>query len=539
MAKPGLHPGETNDQSGQIRPLLDDLLRAEWLFDAREATNGSPEYALAVRLAADRARLWQNNLATVAQAWTQLSPEKISEGWQLRKQLPPNSIRFVHAGDWIVFSCAQNEIPLSDEMLRTIRAAKRPLPVANNYWLSVQADWPRLAKYFPALAPFDFPKIGVQVIGANGNLQLDGKFYLAQPLPPLENWRLPTNVIHPPLVSFTAARGVAPWLEQQSWFRQFDVPPAPGQLFVWALPQIPFQTFVAQPVPDGRAALAQLDAKLVGVFNTNSPNQFFHQIKMEMTSNHIAFTGLPFFSPFVEAKHEPAGDFLYGGFFPNLPRPQPLPQQLLSRLNQSNLVYYHWENSADRLKELPQLSQLLLMVTEHRQLDTQSAAGKWLDRLQPALGSSVTEVIQSAPRELTFVRTSPGGLTALELLALANWLEASNFPGCDLKLPPRKPLNFNVRIRKFPARHPLQRPVRRDRFNCIDSCSNSASTLTTSPRFARRGIAGAASASLIRWSPPFFAKRLDVTASPRICARTGGTSRTATFGNCAKSSRRG
>ena len=43
-------PGETNDQSGQIRPLLDDLLRAEWLFDAREATNGSPEYALAVRL---------------------------------------------------------------------------------------------------------------------------------------------------------------------------------------------------------------------------------------------------------------------------------------------------------------------------------------------------------------------------------------------------------------------------------------------------------------------------------------------------------
>ena len=29
------------------------------------------------------------------------------------------------------------------------------------------------------------------------------------------------------------------------------------------------------------------------------------------------------------------------------------------------------------------------------------------------------------------------------------------------------------------------------------------------------------------------------TASPRICAKTGGISRTATYGNCARKSRRG
>ena len=39
--------------------------------------------------------------------------------------------------------------------------------------------------------------------------------------------------------------------------------------------------------------------------------------------------------------------------------------------------------------------------------------------------------------------------------------------------------------------------------------------------------------------PRGFAKPPARTASPRICAKTGGTSRTATFGNCAKSSKPG
>jgi hypothetical protein len=41
---------------------------------------------------------------------------------------------------------------------------------------------------------------------------------------------------------------------------------------------------------------------------------------------------------------------------------------------------------------------------------------------------------------LSFTRKAPGGLTAVELTALANWLEAPNFPGCDLSLPAPKRL---------------------------------------------------------------------------------------------------
>ena len=307
-------------------------------------------------------------------------------------------------------------------------------PGAETNWLAAELNWPRLAQIFPALKEYDFPKIQMQVVGRGGNLQLTGRLALAQPLPPLENWRLPASTIRQPLISFTAARGVGPWLAKQPWMRPLEIQPQPDQLFIWALARIPFQTFAAEPVPDAKAALAQLDRRLSA--DTNWQRHFTIPLTLTMTNNEISWRGMPFITPFVQAVREPAGDFLFGGFFQNPPTTRPLPPELLAPLNQPNLVYYHWEITAERLKELPQLSQLLLMLTRHRQLGGQSAAGKWLNRVDPALGSSVTEVTQTAPNELAFKRTAPGGLTAIELLAFANWLEAPQFPALDLRLPP-------------------------------------------------------------------------------------------------------
>jgi hypothetical protein len=77
-----------------------------------------------------------------------------------------------------------------------------------------------------------------------------------------------------------------------------------------------------------------------------------------------------------------------------------------------------------------------------------------LNHVGPTLGNSVTEITQTAPNELTFMRKAPGGLTAVELFALASWLEAPNFPGCDLQLPPpRRKLNHRppVNVMSAPA----------------------------------------------------------------------------------------
>jgi hypothetical protein len=208
------------------------------------------------------------------------------------------------------------------------------------------------------------------------------------------------------------------------------------------------------PVPDARKTLKELEQKMSA--NTNWQNHFMMPLTMEVTNDQISWLGLPYIVPSLEALHEPTGDFLFASVFPNGPKTKPLPPELFLRLAQSNLVYYHWEITAARLKLLPQLSQLALMVTRHRQLEAQSAAGKWLDRVGPTLGNMVTEVTQTAPNELTFMRKAPGGLTAVELTALANWLEAPNFPGCDLSLPlPR----FKRPHPKTPGKPPVQIPA--------------------------------------------------------------------------------
>ena len=110
----------------QLRPLLDDLLQSEWFLSVRDATNGSPEFALVIRLNPDRAGLWQTNLANILESWTGLSAEKIRGGWELKKHLPPDLIRFVRAGDWVVFGWGQDELPLNNALVR--RVSRKSVP---------------------------------------------------------------------------------------------------------------------------------------------------------------------------------------------------------------------------------------------------------------------------------------------------------------------------------------------------------------------------------------------------------------------------
>jgi hypothetical protein len=351
-----------------------------------------------------------------------------------------------------VIGCGENELPLSAEIRHSASAAN---------WLTLEANWPRLAQVFPVLAKFDFPKIEMQVTGRGGDLRVKGKLNLSQPLPPLAQWRMPTNTIHQPFASFTAVRGVTSWLEKQSWAQPYEISPMPDQFFVWVLPQISFQTFAAVPVPDAKAALVELDAKLAA-HRPDPQSGLLMPITTQMTNNEIGWRGIPFASPSVRAVREKSGDFLLGGFFPNVARSQPLPQELFTQLNTPNLVYYHWEITAQRLALAVQVSQLLLMVSDYKQFNVNSVAGKWLNKIGPTPGSAVTEARETAPNEVTFTRRAPGGFTALELFALANWLEAPNFPGCDLRLPPRvrHPLHPKLPGTPVPMSVPAPAPAR-------------------------------------------------------------------------------
>ncbi len=442
-------PAGAGDGAAQLRPLLDDLLKSEWIFEVRDATNGSPEYTLAIRLDAGRAQLWSTNLAAVFQMWTGIPAAKDQSGnWELKKHQPPNLIRFARAGDWVVVDCGQDKLLLGNEILEQFLKT-RPA-VAETNWLTADLDWPRLARWFPLLKAVDLPETRWQAVGRNGDLRLDGKLIFPRPLAlTLEKWRIPVDAIHQPIVSFTAARGIAPWLEKQDWARPYEISPVPNQMFVWAMAGFPLQTFAAVPVPDAKAALAQFEQKMSA--NTGWQSHLMMPVTMVMTNNQISWRGMPFIAPNLRALHEPAGDFLFAEVFPNSPKSRPLPPELFARLNRTNLVYYDWEITGERLKLLPQLTQLALMFTKHKQLAAQSAAARWLYHVSPALGVAVTEAAQTAPNELSFTRKAPAGLTAIELTALANWLEATNFPGCDLRVPPPKPRLPHPRVPGAPV----------------------------------------------------------------------------------------
>jgi hypothetical protein len=443
-------PAGAGDGAAQLRPLLDDLLKSEWVFEMRDTSTGSPEYALAVRLNSERAQAWQGNLQGLLESWTKIAAQKVPGGWELQKHQPPNLFRFQRSGDWVVIDCGENELLLDGAILGPFLKTRIAAPETN--WLTADLDWPRLARWFPVLARFDFAKIQMQVIGRGGDLHLSGKIISPQPFGlTLDKWRLPTNTIHQPFVSFTAVRGIAPWLQRQGWAQQFEISPVPNQVYFWALPQVAFQTFAAVPVPDANAALDQLYGR-IAASHEDPQGQFFMPLHASMANHEISWTGVPFAAPFVRALREPAGDFLFAGLFPNLPRSKQLPPELFTALAPANLVYYNWEITAERLKLLLQPVQLAFVLSRHRQFDEQLAAAKWLNHVGPMLGNTITEVTQTAPDELTFTRNAPGGLTAVELFALAYWLESANFPGLDPRLPPRIRLHAHpVKILSAPS----------------------------------------------------------------------------------------
>jgi hypothetical protein len=249
------------------------------------------------------------------------------------------------------------------------------------------------------------------------------------------------------LTSFTAARGFGPWLRSQPWANSFEFSPEPDQLFVWSLGKMPLQTFIAVPTPNAANALAQLGQNLST--DNHWRDHLMSPFKLQQTTNRIFLSDVPFAAPQIQAMHDPSGDFLMADIFPNPPGGKFPPPALFQQLAPANLVYYHWEVTSVRLKALPQITQLALLLTHHQQLEGQSAAGQWLKRIGPTLGASVTEMAQTGPSELSFIRQAPGGLTAFEFIALANWLQATNFPGCNLNLPPQQPI--------IPFSHPMKK----------------------------------------------------------------------------------
>jgi len=414
------------DGAAKLRPLFDDLQASEWFLEARAAAGAKPDVAIAIKLAPAHAQAWEAALKPYFPAAT-----------------------FKQTTGWLIFDSSTGAVKVGDALAQKITA---PQPG----WLSLDVNWPRLAQWYPKLKELELPETLFDVTAPDTNLHISGKFFFPENLSiKLDPWQFPSNTVHQPFTSFTAVRGFADWLDTQAWAQPVKLSPPANQIITWSLKGVPFQTFAAVPVADAAPALRQLDANLRPVvLDRDAHGGFAAPFILSLTNNQIVLTGTPVIAPYIKTVNEPAGHFLLAGGFPNTQNNKPLPPELFQHLAQPNLILYHTEITADRFPQVFNLGQLALSLTQHKQLAGDSAAHQWVHKITPSLGNANTEIIKTGADQMTFIRNAAGGLTALELVILANWLEAADFPHCDLRLPP-----VSEQLKQWRTKHPNFRPT--------------------------------------------------------------------------------
>jgi hypothetical protein len=422
--------GENTNRAALLRPLLEDVWSAETFFQWHALTNGTGSWTLAIDLDNERARFWQTNLAQCfagPDAPQPFTVEKYS-GFRAGKH------HWLRAGRWLLVAASGDERPWLDTLHQL--TASSPPSAVKDAWLEVEADLPVLAARLGWTDFITWPRAQMTVSGKGEDLRSNVRLHYPRPLNlPLDAWRVPTNTIQDPLISFTAVRGVAPGLKQKEFIQRLAVEPVPNQIFLWAQADVPFQSFAAWPAPDATNHLTQLAPRLVAWAKTNANRPAVGEVLRLTNTLEVAWQGLPIIVPSLHPAPEPAGDFMMAGIFPSAPSNQPLPPELLGQLTQrTNLVYYDWEITGARLLQWRQLDQVLSMLTPDQlpQFPGLAAGPPWLAAISPLLGNSVTEVMLTSPQELTLVRKSHFGLTGFELVALVKWLDDPGFPTAGL-----------------------------------------------------------------------------------------------------------
>lgn len=447
----------SSNRVAALLPLLGEWLAAESFLEARGVPNRPPEITLAVRLDETRVGAWKTALADFMTAAQLGPPAEIKAdgftGWEVKLRGAPNLLRFVSAGSWALIGCGQDDLPGLAQAVARGKGGGRPFAEPAAGLLAAELNLPRMAEGW-GLATFfegparEWPQVALTVNADGNNLRTRMRLTYADPLSwKLEKWSLPTNTIRDPLVSFTALQPLAPWLAKSALIRDLGIQPLPNQLFLWALTDPPTQTFGAVPFADVTNALAQLSRKLPALENKTLAERNLGQFLYVTNRSQVVWDGLmallPALSPFVE----PGGQFMIGTIFPPFPMTNLPPVELLSQfVGRTNLVYYDWEITQTRLDQLRVLASMTETILRRQptakpanlnRFSPRRLAQKFLAAIVPHLsrktdrgleGESITEVSLTSPRELTLVRRSPAGLTALEFIGLSWWLESPDFP---------------------------------------------------------------------------------------------------------------
>jgi len=425
------------DQAALFRPLLDDVFPSESYLEWRGPTRLPTEFAFAIRLTDERAKLWRENLQQALKAWKFGAITSDGDGWVFQRFDGRTSFAVSRVGQWTVLGLGPAGMKLHSDMLKTIKASGRPVE-KSPYWLEADANLAQLKEWLPPLAAYEAPPMAHLCLSNSADyvrtvMRLDfGQKHGWTPEP----WAVPTNVIRDPLISFTVAQGIAPLLKPLKFFQQLNLDPQPNQLITWAQPQFPFMSYFAVPLQSAGPQLVRITPLLSSLVLSNGPQSLPGKIDWSTNQQSVVWQGLPIAMPQLAAVKSPQHEYIIGGLFPRASGTNPPPPGLFAQLGRTNLVYYDWEFTGQipgapvesRLKQwqtLYQLSDILHGWTLSR---TNLPTQQWLQEVSPLLGNTLTEITATSPTEMTLVRNSQSGFTGFELVSFTRWLDSPEFP---------------------------------------------------------------------------------------------------------------
>ncbi len=394
-----------------LAPLLPDLFRARAFVEARGEPQ-TPEWTFALRLSPERAAVWEATWSNLAPAWDRAAA------------------RVIRVGDWVVAGVGAAPLRGLEAVRQRLTQHGRPgVHEEPGAWLELEAQLARLASLLNWPTTVPWPRVRLTVAGRGPHLRTVGRLTYERPLDlPLEPWRVPTNTIRDPLVSFTALQGVRPWLAAHPLVRELDLP-APNQVFAWAQSLVPYLTQIAWEMPEAASRLPGLKTNLPAALQARLPWLDFGELLYVPAKHRLAWSGFPIVVPHLNPAPDPG--FVTAGLFPVETAQPPAPDELYAQiLGRTNLVLYHWEITQPRLADWRELRLLYDMVAGYAPGPTNTAATRWLQdtNVTRHLGNAVTEITRVSPRELVLLRSSSIGLTAFEIHWVARWLDGRRFP---------------------------------------------------------------------------------------------------------------
>jgi len=425
-----LRLGNNPSSASLIEPLLSDVVATESAGSFGGASDDAPGFILALHLGAARGQMWQESLGKIFGGGgdTFASQEFIGRRWNAGGS---NSIWIIPAGDWLLVGRGEEFASVQIQYLKQIKAEGRPVPALEHNWLEAELVSSRLGGWFRFLQP---TRLSISVTTNQGNLQIGARILAAEAIPwKAEPWQIPKDLMRGQIISFTVGQNVAAFLKMNPALSHLTGNPLTNQFYFWALDQMPMLDYMAWPEANASNTFETLSTEAPVALNPWLKEFNGTEAVKIPKVNALVLRNIRLFGPVLQAVRCVDGQFLCWAGFPISPTARPAPDALLSQIQgRTNLVYYDWELTGRRLQEWQVLSKMIA----NRSLPPNSQAShdvlienQWLTGLGDLPGNTVTEITRVAPNELSLTRKAPIGVTALELVLLADWAcEANSGP---------------------------------------------------------------------------------------------------------------